>query len=244
MNTLLAIVPYIGQLNRPLYILLILIGLWLGLRRATLPGNAKIALWTAVAVPLLLWFAIMNMIGRTDVYQAMPLARPAAALLPPALWLLLLMRSKAIAAILDATPPSVLVGFQVFRVFGFVFLVLWAAGRAPATFALPAGIGDVMTGLLALPAAIYIQRRAPHWRVAGYALNTIGLTDFAIALSIAVFVAPAGTRYPLNMIATFAVPLYITLHGLSLWQLARTRTLPASGQAGIGDHSGAAAVMR
>jgi hypothetical protein len=37
MDTLLAIVPYIGQVNRPLILLLILIGLWLCLQRTALP---------------------------------------------------------------------------------------------------------------------------------------------------------------------------------------------------------------
>jgi hypothetical protein len=105
---------------------------------------------------------------------------------------------------------SVLVGFQVYRVLGFVFLVLWAVGKAPSVWALQAGVGDVLTGILAVPAAIYVQRRAPHWRVAGYALNAIGPADFAIALSI--LVTSPGLRYPLVMIPTFAVPLAIVMH--------------------------------
>ena len=42
---------------------------------------------------------------------------------------------------------SALVGFQVYRVLGFVFLVLWAAGQAPSVWALPVGIGDVLTAI-------------------------------------------------------------------------------------------------
>jgi hypothetical protein len=148
---------------------------------------------------------------------------------PPLIWLALLMRSKRVAAVLDATPLSWIIGVQVYRLLGFVFLVQWAAGRAPGIFAIPAGTGDVLTGALALPVAIYVAHRAPHWRLAGYAWNALGLGDFAIVLTIATFVvADSGLRYPLIMIPTFAVPLGIVLHVLSLWQLSRA---PSSSEA-------------
>jgi len=44
-----------------------------------------------------------------------------------------------------------------------------------------------------------------------------------VALSIASFVVSSGFRYPLIMIPTFAVPLGIILHALSIWQLSRIR---------------------
>jgi hypothetical protein len=46
-------------------------------------------------------------------------------------------------------PATWLVALQVYRVLGAVLLVNWARGAAPGIFALPAGIGDVITGLLA-----------------------------------------------------------------------------------------------
>ena len=38
---------------------------------------------------------------------------------------------------------------QVYRALGLIFLVLYAEGRLPGAFALPAGCGDVLVGLLA-----------------------------------------------------------------------------------------------
>src|SRR5262249_57804764 len=81
---------------------------------------------------------------------------PLAIVLPLPIGLAFLMRSSRIAAALDAAPPSWLVGLQVYRVLGANFLALWAYGAIPGVFALPAGIGDVLVGLLALPAALYL----------------------------------------------------------------------------------------
>jgi hypothetical protein len=85
---------------------------------------------------------------------------PLAVVLPPLIGLTLLMRSGRFAAALDAAPPSWLVGIQVYRILGGYFLVLWAYGGLPGEFALPAGIGDVFVGLLALPTAFYLAARA------------------------------------------------------------------------------------
>src|SRR5262249_4339256 len=56
-----------------------------------------------------------------------------------------------------------------YRVLGAVFLVNWARGAAPGIFALPAGIGDVITGLLAVPAAIALGTGSAEGRRAAIA---------------------------------------------------------------------------
>jgi hypothetical protein len=234
MDTLIAISLNIGLVSRPLLICFVLLGLALGLRRAPLANGARVVAWLAIAVPLLAWFVLMTRIGQSDLYQSAPWARRVAIVVPPLIWLTLLMRSKRVATVLDATPLSWVIGVQVYRLAGFVFLVQWAAGRLPGIFAIPAATGDILTGALALPVAIYVARRAPHWRLAGYAWNALGLADFAMALAIATFVVgDTGLRYPLIMIPTFAVPLYIVLHVLSLWQLSRAPRSPESSSAGV-----------
>lgn len=221
MDTLLAFSTQTGFVSRPLVVFFVLLGLALGLRRTALARGSQVATWLAIAVPLLAWYLLMNWVGQSDLYPSIPWTRPLAILAPPLLWLVLLMRSARMAAVLDTIPQSWLIGLQVYRILGYVFLVLWAAGRAPAIFALPGGIGDAVTGILALPVALYVQWRKPYWRIAGYAWNLFGLADFAIALSIAFFVASPRLRYPVIMIPTFMVPLSIILHSLSLWQLTR-----------------------
>ena len=117
---------------------------------------------------------------------------------------------------------------------GAVFLARWAAGQLPGEFALPAGAGDVLVGLLALPVAFYVHSRARGSLTAGYAWNVLGIFDLALALTMGILTSPnplqvfaldrpntgVGT-YPLVMIPAFAVPLSLILHGLSLWQLRR-----------------------
>jgi len=70
---------------------------------------------------------------------------------------------------------------QVYRVLGAVFLVRWASGALPGAFALPAGGGDVLVGLLALPVAFYVHSRARGSRITGYAWNVLGILDLALA---------------------------------------------------------------
>jgi hypothetical protein len=71
-------------------------------------------------------------------------------LIPLAVAAIALWRSESIARLVSAIPLHWLVAAQVYRVAGGIFLVLWADGRLPWQFALPAGIGDVTTGIVAV----------------------------------------------------------------------------------------------
>src|SRR5262245_44347447 len=143
----------------------IALGLWLGLRRTRLDQRQRIVTWLAVIVPLFAWYLAVWQFARSGGFQARPAAGslpllPIAIFLPLLIALPLLLRSQRIAAVLDAVSPAWLVGFQVYRVLGYVFLVRWAAGELPGVFALPAGTGDVLVGALALPVAFYLQSGA------------------------------------------------------------------------------------
>ena len=225
---------------RPLGRLLILggivLGLWLGLQRTALDARTRLLTWLAVIVPLLAWYLAIWQFARTGGFQTLvtvgggirvPLT-PIAIFLPLLIALPILLRSQRIAAVLDATSPAWLVGFQVYRELGYVFLVRWAAGELPGAFALPAGTGDV---LLALPAALYLQSGARGGRAAAYGWNLLGILDLAIAITMGALTSTgrlpgavantATTTFPLVMIPAFAVPLSLILHGVSLRQLAR-----------------------
>jgi hypothetical protein len=60
----------------------------------------------------------------------------------------LLLLLPTFRRIVAAVPQHWLIGVQTFRILGAVFLVRYFAGQLPGLFALPAGIGDVATGLL------------------------------------------------------------------------------------------------
>ncbi len=250
MNTLLDIFAFVGTgWMRTIILALLLWGLWAGLRRAGLDRMERLVTWFGVAVPLLIWLFVVLGLAQAGLFRPGAIAPipalPLAALLPVLLALPALVRSKNVAAALDAVPPSWLIGLQVYRVLGAVFLVRWAAGQIPGEFALPAGTGDVLVGLLALPVAFYVHSRERGSHAAGYAWNVLGVLDLALALTMGALTSPSPIQmlafdhpntgvgtYPLVMIPAFAVPLSLILHGLSLWQLHRAgRGARASGQA-------------
>jgi hypothetical protein len=225
---------------RPAIVAAILIGLWIAFRRTRLSSDAQLATWFAVAIPLVAWLAIIWSVAASGVLQARPgalplLALPFALVLPVAIGLVLLTRSERIANAADAASPGWLIGLQVYRVLGGNFVALWALGGAiPGVFAIPAGFGDMLVGVLALPVAFYVASGAAGGRTAGVAWNILGITDLVLAVSLGFLSSPGplqiiahdqpnvlATSYPAVMTPAFAVPLSLILHGLSLWQLWR-----------------------
>jgi hypothetical protein len=158
--------------------------------------------------------------------------------------LVLLTRFERVATLLDALPSWWLIGIQVYRIFGGIFLVRWASGDAPGEWAVPAGTGDVLVGLLALPVALYLRSGARHGRLAAYAWNVLGILDLLLAIVLGALTSPGrlhmlalnqpnvlvGT-YPTVMVPAYGVPLSLILHGLSIWQLRRGRRAMAAATA-------------
>ena len=178
--------------------------------------------WLAVSLPLLLWMAVVWRIACAGLFvpgRGVP-GIPLAVLLPLLVGLPLLpLRSATLAAVLDAVEPSWLVGFQVYRVLGAVFLVRWASGALLGAFALPAGIGDVLVGTPALPVALWLRSGARGGSTAAAVWNVLGIADLAVALTLGFLSSPHPFQiialdhpnrniatYPLVMIPTFAVP--------------------------------------
>ena len=214
--------------------LLIGLGFWLGLERSELSQAQRRNTWLGVMIPFTLWLAViwsaaLNGVFRTGV-SPLPLI-PLAVFLPVIIGVPILLRSKRIGHVLDAMPVSWLVALQVYRVIGSGFVIAWAQGTAPGIFALPAGIGDTLTGLLAVPVAISLAAGTIESRRAAIAWNIFGLLDFAVAVGLGQAIAmhlvvpsvpnTAIALYPAVMIPTFAVPSSILLHALSLRQLYR-----------------------
>jgi len=156
-----------------------------------------------------------------------------------ALWLVPIMRRT-----IEAVPLSWLVGVQLYRVLGVIFLVLYASGKIPGAFALPAGIGDVLTGLLAPIVALGYARRQRGAERRVLAWNVFGLLDLVVAVAMGFLTSPSPfqllsldapnqliTAFPLVMVPVFAVPLSVLLHLASLAKLhaASSRGAPPPG---------------
>jgi|SRR5579864_7307565 len=211
---------------------LILVGLWQGL------GRGRLRFWLAIALPLVAWQAVIWWLAQRGTFapnNPRAILLPLTFVLPLVVGLPLLLRSKSIGQLLDAMPAAWLIGLQVYRVFGSVFLVGWVNGAFPTAFALPAGLGDVLTGLLALPVAALVQSGARGWRTAAIAWNLFGILDLVDALTlgsltstgiIPVDHATTIGLYPVVLIPAFAVPLSLLLHAVTLRQLRRRAEQP------------------
>jgi len=154
---------------------------------------------------------------------------------------LILWRSSTLRRVIDAAPTSVLIGVQLYRVIGAVFLVLLAQRQLPPHVALPAGWGDVTVGLAAPLVGLAVAREATGSRALAVIWNLFGLTDLVVAVGMGTGlltplllpdlgrVPPASALgvFPLILIPTFAVPMSVILHLLSLRALAH-RDVPVA----------------
>ncbi|ORA35926.1 hypothetical protein [Mycobacterium aquaticum] len=189
-----------------------------------------------------IWVFASAILAHADVYRFAPnKAQP---------WLPVAMFS-ALAAVLLATRVPVVSGIlaephalwrltvpQYFRVEGVVFVMAMALGTLPAAFALPAGLGDIATGIGAVYVARSIRRGVVGHRATWF--NILGLADLIVATTIGVAAAPGIAHVlslyptteqlallPLALIPTTVVPLAAALHVLSLRKIA-VRSAPTS----------------
>src|SRR5262249_1623301 len=122
----------------------------------------------------------------------------------------------ALSVTLIAIPLPWLVAAQVYRIGGGLFLVLMVDGRLPWQFALPAGIGDVTTGAVAVVAATLLAQKANGARRAVYAWCLFGIADLVVAITMGAMTSPGRAHllafeapnllisaYPLVMVPIF-----------------------------------------
>ncbi len=124
-----------------------------------------------------------------------------------------------------------LIGLQVFRVIGVVFLIEMVRANIPGIFAHPAGWGDILTGIVAASILIYgIGKKSLP--IKGILLVTaIGILDFISAFSFG-FLSSEGPwqllsfeqpnavyQYPTGLIPMYLVPFASVFHFLTLYQL-------------------------
>src|ERR1700723_3825392 len=151
----------------------------------------------------------------------------------------LFWRWGAFRRVIDSIPQPWIVGVQLFRVEGVIFLTLYALYGLPGAFAWPAGVGDVIVGLLA-PAVGFAYAYSPT-RAAGLlrAWNLLGIGDLIVAGATGFLTSPSRfqvlaldspnvliTAFPLAMIPVFLVPLAVLLHLASLQKLRQSETGP------------------
>lgn len=214
---------------------LIALGLWLGLEKIELTQTQRRAIWLTVMIPDTLWFTLMWSAAINGVFHtaALPVL-PLAIFLPVIVVTPLLLMSTRVGQVLDAMPATWLVALQTYRAFGSWAIAAALRGAIPSVFGLPAGIGDLLTGVLAVLAAIAVAGGTVQGRKAAIAWNVVGLVDFVIAITLGLLTSPGRFQlivsnvpsigvgaYPDVLTPAFVVPSSILLHILSLRQLVR-----------------------
>jgi hypothetical protein len=133
-------------------------------------------------------------------------------------------------------PTPLLVGLNVSRIFGALFLVLAAQERLSGPFPASAGWGDIATGLLALPALWLATRRPLRGQPLLMGWNVLGALDLIVAITLGVTSTPGSPLQVLDvgvgstamqflpwaLIPTVLVPFYLIVHGILFVQLRQT----------------------
>jgi hypothetical protein len=221
----------------------------LAARRTALAPRTQFAAPLLVATLLAAWFGWAVLAAREPVLvpEPLPIAeglaqrvvqRPELLLEMSAMvtvGLIAIFGSKTLRAINAATPSAWLIAAQTYRALGLIFLWPFLAGGAlPAGFALPAGIGDVLTGVAAPFVAWAVAHHRPGARAWARRWNWFGILDLVVAVVAAVLSQTSNVnRFPLVIVPLFlGPPLGILLHVFSLRNLAgmrdpaRTAVLP------------------
>ena len=166
--------------------------------------------------------------GRIDLSGLVPFLPPVflTIMAPVAVFLTVYLLSPRFRAFILHLDIRLLTMIQHWRVLGFAFLLLYFFGILPGLFAWPAGVGDVLVGVLAFFVLRRIDRDPEYITSSGFLwFQVLGLLDFAGAvvtsqLTSGVFPAliPGGVTsaameaWPLNIFPSFFVPFFIIVH--------------------------------
>lgn len=124
-----------------------------------------------------------------------------------------------------------LVGLQILRVIGGLFILEMLRGHIPGSFSLPAGLGDILVGVIAAYLVLNFKT-IPQWGV--ITVIVLGLADFALALTSGVLSSPGPlqifakgfdnqiNQFPTGLIPFFLVPYAISFHILSWINLRKS----------------------
>lgn len=116
-----------------------------------------------------------------------------------------------------------LVKVHIFRLIGSTFIILFFYDLLPTTFALFAGIGDVLTAISSVFVAKAILSKKSYARKLTYFWNTFGLVDILITSAMAIIFTKISidngvqgveilAEFPFCFIPAFAPPTIIFLH--------------------------------
>lgn len=234
--------PYFVSAGTAATLIAILSGLNRARADAAWPAPNRTPTFLISAIILLGWLTVAITLGAMGIYHVNSSEVPTiqyGILLPIAIGALMIWRSETATRVLQAAPQQWIVGVQLYRALGVIFLILYATGKLPGLFAWPAGVGDVTIGFLA-PVVGLAYARLPD-KTAGLvrAWNVFGILDLIVAVGTGFMTAPSRfqafevqptselmTVLPMVLIPVYLVPLSIVLHLASLAKLRREAVSP------------------
>jgi len=152
-------------------------------------------------------------------------------LVPAGGFILAYAASPRLQHALDQIPLWLITIAHIWRFVGLGFVIGALMHVLPPQFGYPEGIGDVMAAIFCVPLALAIRsnRRSPRLHTTFVVWNVYGLIDLVSAISMGILYSngPLGVlrsdlsttlmvTFPVNLIPTFFVPLFILLHLLSI----------------------------
>jgi hypothetical protein len=187
-----------------------------------------------IGAAFLVWGAFMSWICLADITRSVgPMGR----LIIPACWAsptIILLRFRD--WFLDS-PLSQhwLIGVQLWRVIGGVFLIEMTRRHIPAIFAYPAGVGDLFVAGLAAAMLVWYRNQPVVPRVAILLVAGFGIADLLSAFFFGFASSPGPQQlffpavvndsllFPTGLIPLYLVPCAIFFHALSLLELRRNQ---------------------
>ena len=121
---------------------------------------------------------------------------------------------------------ALLVAVHTWRILGIAFLWGITQGTLAPAFAVPAGVGDILIGVTAIPFAIFIWKQYSWSKYAVVVWSVLGIADLVNAITLGVITnrnsgISTMTTFPWILVPTVGVPLALSLHGITLYRLRK-----------------------
>ncbi len=211
--------------------------------------SRSIAIARAVMIlAIVAWFVtafVAGLVDRVNQPGRAPTVVLAFLVVPTAGLVLAYLASASFGRAADGVPLTLLVGSHLWRFVGVGFVAGWIVGALPAGFGIPEGFGDIVaaTGALLLLPSLRRGTAPRGWLLAW---NVWGLIDLLSAITTGLLYSESTlgvlgpgtpttrlmTTFPMSLIPTFFVPLFIVMHVLTFKRIAdeaaRARTLDAA----------------
>jgi hypothetical protein len=121
---------------------------------------------------------------------------------------------------------SLLIAVQTYRIGGIAFLWGMTQGILDPAFAIPAGVGDLLIGLTAIPFAIFLWKGYSWSKYSLVVWSVLGIADLVNAVTLGRITSPdfsssTMATFPWILVPTVGVPLGLALHGITLYRLRK-----------------------